>query len=601
MLQIKYKKETAVADKSEAMETVNISKNLTSRKKFNPFRYALLLTASLMICSISCKKDKDEPNDTNKAGTYLGIIAFNNTLEERKITLLDNATVSEYKLFIQDKEMGNNTALFKAVYTATQRLENATIPKKLVNVSIITFTDGLDNVSHNEPPFKNDAEAYSENLAIVTKRIKELKVGGLPINAYSIGLLGKSGGGGADKLSATLNGLASKPENVKMSENMDEINAKFEEIAKSLREETKNQSVDIVIPRPANNQKIRITFDNVNENSVANSTLYFEGTYNNSGTTKKDALASIKSDGLKFGKIEVVVIDNNTAKLLVNKLELKDSKDDVPLKDINMWKYIQSESKWEEEIEFDGKSTTISEVEEMSSLVILVLDCSNSLDDDFPLMQKSAKDFIDILLSKSGETGGGGTEVVDIELVYVKTNYTMTSEDFYIGKYPVTQKEWFAVMGTNPSYFKGDNLPVETVSLYDAQEFISKLNAKTGKKYRLPTESEWEYAARGGNKSQGYEYSGSNNINTVAWYDENSGNSTKPVGTKQPNELGIYDMSGNVREWCYFDYWVKQVEECPLRGGSWDGIAQYCRVSNRYFSLPDFRDYRHGFRVVIVP
>ena len=122
--------------------------------------------------------------------------------------------------------------------------------------------------------------------------------------------------------------------------------------------------------------------------------------------------------------------------------------------------------------------------------------------------------------------------------------------DYYIGKYEVTQALWKAVMGNNPSEFKGDNLPVEQVSWKDCQKFLSKLNRITGKMFRLPTEAEWEYAARGGNKSRGYQYSGSNNLLDVAWYDDNSGRKTHAVGTKQPNELGIYDMSGNVCEWC---------------------------------------------------
>jgi len=126
----------------------------------------------------------------------------------------------------------------------------------------------------------------------------------------------------------------------------------------------------------------------------------------------------------------------------------------------------------------------------------------------------------------------------------------ITIRNFFIGKYEITQKQWMAVMGSNPSmHQKGDNYPVENVSWDDTQEFINKLNSLTGKNYRLPTEMEWKYAARGGNKSKGYKYSGSNNIQDVAWFEDNANGSTHPVGTKQPNELGIYDMTGNVREW----------------------------------------------------
>ena len=128
--------------------------------------------------------------------------------------------------------------------------------------------------------------------------------------------------------------------------------------------------------------------------------------------------------------------------------------------------------------------------------------------------------------------------------------HQVTLSGFKIAKHEVTQKQWKSVMGTNPSNNKGDDLPVEGMSWNDVQEFIRRLNDSTGKQYRLPTEAEWEYAARGGNKSMGYRYSGSNDINAVAWYEYNNGGKTQPVGRKTPNELGLYDMSGNVNEWC---------------------------------------------------
>ena len=128
--------------------------------------------------------------------------------------------------------------------------------------------------------------------------------------------------------------------------------------------------------------------------------------------------------------------------------------------------------------------------------------------------------------------------------------HNVTLSSFYIGKYEVTQEQWQAVMGSNPSYFKGAKRPVENVSWGDCQVFIRRLNLLTGKKFRLPTEAEWEYAARGGNKSRGYTCSGSNTIGVVAWSLSNSNDKTHEVATKAPNELGIYDMSGNVWEWC---------------------------------------------------
>ena len=187
---------------------------------------------------------------------------------------------------------------------------------------------------------------------------------------------------------------------------------------------------------------------------------------------------------------------------------------------------------------------------------------------------------------------------------------TLTN-DYYMGKYEVTQALWQAVMGSNPSNFKGDNLPVEEVSWNDCLEFISKLISLTGRNFRLPTEADWEYAARGGKKSRSYQYSGSSNISDVAWYDGNSVNKTHPVGTKQANELGIYDMTGNVWEWCseWYGFYSSSSQTNPtgadsgssrvFRGGSWYGNARYCRLSFRDCTPPDCRGYNLGLRLAL--
>jgi formylglycine-generating enzyme required for sulfatase activity len=195
-----------------------------------------------------------------------------------------------------------------------------------------------------------------------------------------------------------------------------------------------------------------------------------------------------------------------------------------------------------------------------------------------------------------------------------KPAHTVTLSSFSIGKYELTQAQWKAVMGTNPSFYEAcPNCPVENVSWNDIQDFISKLNAKTGKTYRLPTEAEWEYAARGGSSSRGYKYAGSNEIAAVAWYDGNSNDKTHPVGQKKPNELGIYDMSGNVWEWCsdWYDgsYYSSSPSNNPqgLSSGSdrvlrgWSSNPQYCRVSFRNFLNPAYRLSCIGFRLVLVP
>ena len=185
------------------------------------------------------------------------------------------------------------------------------------------------------------------------------------------------------------------------------------------------------------------------------------------------------------------------------------------------------------------------------------------------------------------------------------------TNDYYMGKYEVTQALWKTVMGSNPSSFNGNDLPVENISWNDCQKFISKLNSMTGRKFRLPTEAEWEYAARGGKKSRGYLYSGSNNISDVAWYDGNSKNETHPVGMKQANELGIYDMSGNVSEWCQdrFGAYSSLSQTNPIgsvsgtcrvyRGGDQINNSRLCRSLFRLADSPDRRLINYGLRLVL--
>ncbi len=207
-----------------------------------------------------------------------------------------------------------------------------------------------------------------------------------------------------------------------------------------------------------------------------------------------------------------------------------------------------------------------------------------------------------------GATSEQGSDAYNNE----KPAHSVTLSNYYIGKYEVTQAEWKAVMGSNPSYFEGsDNLPVEQVSWNDCQTFITKLNTLTGKNFRLPTEAEWEYAARGGSKRQGYKYAGSDNLDDVAWYTINSGSTTHAVGTKQPNELGLYDMSGNVYEWCsdWFGSYSSSSQTNPTgassgsnrvrRGGCWILNAWDCRVSYRVYNSPDSWSSLLGLRLAL--
>ena len=219
---------------------------------------------------------------------------------------------------------------------------------------------------------------------------------------------------------------------------------------------------------------------------------------------------------------------------------------------------------------------------------------------------------IDMIKVEAGTFMMGATSEMENPYSWEKPVHQVTlTNDYYMGKYEVTQALWQSVMGSNPSEFKGDDLPVEQVRWNDCQEFINKLNSMTGRKFRLPTEAEWEYAARGGKKSRGYQYSGSSNISDVAWYDGNSGNKTHPVGTKQANELGLYDMTGNVWEWCQDRYgsYVSSSKKNPTgavrgsnrvyRGGGWGIFAWSCRLSCRNYGPLDYRFDNLGLRLVL--
>ena len=208
---------------------------------------------------------------------------------------------------------------------------------------------------------------------------------------------------------------------------------------------------------------------------------------------------------------------------------------------------------------------------------------------------------------------------------YEKPVRTVTLDSYHIGKYEVTQAQWKAVMGTSlkeqrvlstyeGSIEEGADYPMFFVSWDEAQEFCKRLSEATGKKYVLPTEAQWEYAARGGKKSNGYKYSGSDDIEEVAWYSGNSYDyGTHRVGTKKANELGIYDMSGNVEEWCSDRYGTYDESDTdnpqgPVngsyrvrRGGSWFFSALYCRVASRVITHPDYSIFDLGFRVVCLP
>ncbi len=219
----------------------------------------------------------------------------------------------------------------------------------------------------------------------------------------------------------------------------------------------------------------------------------------------------------------------------------------------------------------------------------------------------------DMLAVEGGTFTMGCTNQQSDCVIDEKPAHQVSVSDYYIGKYEITQNQWILIMNKNPSSMKGNNLPVENVSWNEVQEFITKLNMKTGKTFRLPTEAEWEFAAKGGNHSKGNDFSGSYSIEEVAWYKFNSDTNSHQVGQKKANELGIYDMTGNVCEWCsdwYGDYssgdqnnpqGAPTGQDRVVRGGGWYFNPQNCRVSSRLNIRPKKTYNSIGFRLVLAP
>ncbi|MEA3448446.1 MAG: SUMF1/EgtB/PvdO family nonheme iron enzyme [Bacteroidota bacterium] len=258
-------------------------------------------------------------------------------------------------------------------------------------------------------------------------------------------------------------------------------------------------------------------------------------------------------------------------------------------------------------------------------LVLVALHSCNTFKELIPSGEKievekeafTGEDYVEEVLGVSFEIvaveggtfmmGSNAAEAADDENPVHKVHL----DHFYIGRYEVTQELWFAVMGDDPSYYAGCyNCPVEDIEIR-VERFIDALNRVTGKEYRLPTEAEWEFAARGGVKSKGYTYSGSDDIDEVAWYGENSNGKTQPVGQKLPNELGLYDMSGNVWEPCsdkydpdFYNFSVPNNPHAPpegdyhvLRGGSWFNDPHDCRVTNRIEGYRNYGSNARGIRL----
>lgn len=648
-----------------------------------------------------------------KSGVYLGVIAFSDDFQLKPIGDLNSATKSAYQSFVSSQTMKGSTHLYYAVENAIKQLKEIELPEDLVSVSLVTFTDGLDDGS-----LFMTSSGYTSNdeyLTELNNQIKNTKISNLDINAYAIGF-DEGFVVDMDLFNKNLRMLSSKEENATTVKSIKDVENSLKEISDQIHQENHFSSVSVIINGKENGTILRVTLDGT---TAAASKKYIEGTFN----FADQSLLNVKYVGVTSESGSTVPYDtrigNSKFQYIFEDVKTLDGSTIDP-KNINFWTYIPSSGLWQETNEGDTGSEPEVETLKKSAVVVFVLDCSSSLSNNFTELKTYANNFISTLAGYGNDEAfsaidlrgttpedpvdpnpvdpedpvdpvdpnpvdpedpmdpnpedptfadfdifdslekdemiavEGGTFLMgaqsttppsyDWQGIQTPESYNYDSDarsdespvhevtlsDFYIGKYEVTQQLWEYVMtysgttvsgdvlnayadpwlGENP-YIVNDYYPACYVSWEDIVDvFLPRLNSITGRTFRLPTEAEWEYAARGGSKSQGYKYSGSNIIQHVACYNDYTLSNSCTVGTKMPNELMIYDMSGNVREWCsdWFGSYSSSAQTNPTgpttgsnrvaRGGSWGSIAQYCRVSRRDCYAPGNRSSYIGLRLV---
>ena len=572
-------------------------------------------TLTAYVDSIKVFRPEEEPL------VYLGIVGFNQELYEKPFGILDKNKADDYKTFVSNLTRKDGTLLYYGVDHALDMLESKAFPSQVASVNLITFTDGLDQGSLMMNSNYTTEEQY---LNAISDRIKNIRVKGLPLTAYSLGLRG-SDVTDYNQFQKNLQQLASSSDKALEVNSMSAVRDCLQSISEQIVSVSNKQTISLKIPGQSNGTLIRFTFDGY---SPTNSTLFIEGTFNLSDRSLRDVTyhgLKAESGSVIQGKQEGIFVT-----FTFTGLQHEDGNGQVPTNNIHQYYKSPSSETWQENSEFTPANNVQSSITHSGSVIMLVLDCSSSLGSQFSNMQSYVNDFINNIANNAYVAeeierpfgncpiGSGETFVVNgVSFKMVKVSggtfqmgatseqgsdaydgeypvHQVTLSDYYIGETEVTEGLWRAVMGSNPSRLPGsDQHPVEYFDRQECSNFINKLNQLTGQNFRLPTEAEWEFAARGGNYSKGYKYAGSNQIDEVAWYYDNSSHKKHAVGTKSPNELGLYDMSGNVWEWCkdYYGSYSSNSQTNPtgpssssylvIRGGGYRDDAGRCRVSSR--------------------
>ena len=489
-------------------------------KKFITTITALMLTVFLAFAFNGCKPgpDPDDPEDNmpTKEGVYLGIIGFNQTLTVKNISLLDKSSYPSFRNFISDLEMQNGTGLYYADYNAIEKLRSYGEPPKLANVALVTFTDGLDNVSLSDEINVGNYSSTDKYCAALNNKIKNDRIHGKVISAYTIGIKGNDVYD-EDEFYNNLNKLASSNENVFEASDMNEALEYFAEIAESLNSKTTTTKLKLQIPGGYNEGTvIRFTFDNVS--TASNSSEYIECTYRR--TSSGRTLENITYHGLKKGLsvLHSVAKSGLYYEFEFDNLTFESGKvvGSSDVSKLKLWREISSG--WQPDGEFTPENSSEVVEEKSSALIMLVLDCTSSLGNDFNNMKQGAIKFVETLFNSGGNSGGSvsGHEYVDLGLSVKWATCNVGASkpedygDYYAWGESRTKMDEGYMLDNCETYGKsmGD---IKGNSRYDAAR------ANWGGTWRMPTKAEmqelidkcnWKWTTQNGVK--GYKFTGPN-------------------------------------------------------------------------------------------